>query len=61
MPSDRFEAGQTVGVSHLQADGKRVQFEGKIVNHVRHDAWLVEVPALGLLMTLDEKDLSDGK
>lgn len=60
MPSDRFKEEQAVVVSHLQADGKRVEFHGKVVNHVRHDAWLVEVPALGLLMTLEEKDLRDG-
>lgn len=60
MASDRFTAGQTVVVSHLQGDGRHVTYHGKVVKHAGDDTWLIEVPALGLFLTLEEKDLSNG-
>lgn len=61
MASDRFKKYQAVTVSHLQADSRRVEFSGEIVDHVRDDVWLVNVPAMGLLLTLEEKDIRDGE
>jgi hypothetical protein len=59
MPSDRFKPDQNVIVSHLQADQRRVQYHAKIVKYVSGDTWQIEVPALGLLMLMQEEDLRD--
>lgn len=60
MPSDRFKIDQVVIVSHLQADGKRVEYHGKVVEHVNDTTWKIEMVALGMFMLLNEEDIRDG-